>query len=137
MGERFILGHCRPDVKVFSGVPSDSVRCSSGRQQLADLEAVQPFGGISGNWEWFSMAEKIGSGSFSCRIPGRSVYGSAGIAEKRLGDQQDTSRLATGGISTGIGRMGDEPIGDSLGELVKGPTFSAGVAADLALVEDQ
>src|SRR5258708_22189729 len=39
--------------------------------------------------------------------------------------------------STGVSGKGDEPIGDALGELVKGFAFSAGVAADLALIEDQ
>ena len=39
--------------------------------------------------------------------------------------------------STGVGRKGDEPISESLGEVVKGLAFSAGMAADLALVEDQ
>jgi len=39
--------------------------------------------------------------------------------------------------STGVIWNGDEPISDSFGELVKGLAFSAGMAADLALVEDQ
>ena len=39
--------------------------------------------------------------------------------------------------STGVGGRGDEPIGDSLGALVKGLAFSASMAADLAVVEDQ
>ena len=39
--------------------------------------------------------------------------------------------------STGVGRKGDEPISESLGELVKGLAFSTSMAADLALVEDQ
>ncbi len=82
------------------------------------------------------MAEKIDSGGFSCRIPGRSECGSAGIGENALEIAGD---LATrnGGISTGVGGMSDKPIGDSLGEFVKGLAFSAGVAADLAMVEDQ
>src|SRR6266478_1243653 len=46
--------------------------------------------------------------------------------------------LATcGEESTGVGSEGGEPIGDSLGGLVKGLAFSASMAADLAVVEDQ
>ena len=47
--------------------------------------------------------------------------------------------LATRGgeESTGIGGEGGEPIGDSLGALVKGLAFSASMASDLAMVEDQ
>jgi hypothetical protein len=39
--------------------------------------------------------------------------------------------------STGIGVKGSEPIGESLGELVKGLASSASMAADLAVIEDQ
>ena len=39
--------------------------------------------------------------------------------------------------STGVGRKGDEPMRDCLGELVKSLAFSASMAADLALIEDQ
>src|SRR6267143_4968514 len=39
--------------------------------------------------------------------------------------------------SAGIWRESDEPVGQALGELMKSLAFSAGVAADLALVEDQ
>jgi hypothetical protein len=39
--------------------------------------------------------------------------------------------------STGVGRKGDEPMRDSLGELVKSLAFSASMAADLALIKDQ
>lgn len=42
-----------------------------------------------------------------------------------------------GGESIGIGGKDGEPIGDSLGELMKGLAFSASMAVDLALVEDQ
>ena len=42
-----------------------------------------------------------------------------------------------GGKSTGVGGRGEEPIGDSLGALVKGLAFPASMAADLAVVEDQ
>ena len=42
-----------------------------------------------------------------------------------------------GGKSTGVGGGGHEPIGDSFGALVKGLAFSASMAADLAVVEDQ
>jgi hypothetical protein len=43
--------------------------------------------------------------------------------------------LATcGEESTGVGSEGGEPIGDSLGALVKGLAFSASMAADLAVV---
>src|SRR5260370_38676392 len=41
------------------------------------------------------------------------------------------------GRTTGIGRKSHEPIGQALGELMKGLAFSASMAADLALVEDQ
>ena len=41
------------------------------------------------------------------------------------------------GRSTGIGRKSHEPIGQALGELMKGLAFSASMAADLARVEDQ
>jgi len=39
--------------------------------------------------------------------------------------------------STGVGQKGDEPISESLGELVKCLALSASMATDLALVEDQ
>jgi len=42
-----------------------------------------------------------------------------------------------GGESTGVGGKDGEPIGDSLGERLKGLAFSASMAADLAMVEDQ
>ena len=50
--------------------------------------------------------------------------------DRRLGDRG-------GQESTGVGRRDDEPIGDSLGALVKGLAFSASMASDLAMVEDQ
>src|SRR5207253_10055491 len=39
--------------------------------------------------------------------------------------------------SAALGGRGEEPIGDSLGALVKGLAFPASMAADLAVVEDQ
>ena len=39
--------------------------------------------------------------------------------------------------STGVGQKGDEPISESLGEIMKCLAFSASMATDLALVEDQ
>src|SRR5713101_5245636 len=59
---------------------------------------------------------------------------------RRLVGARDDSRCITtrkGVESTGVGGKRGEPIGDSLGELVKGLAFSASMAADLALVEDQ
>ncbi len=44
---------------------------------------------------------------------------------------------ATRRRSTGIRRNRDEPVRQALGELMKGLAFSAGMAADLALIEDQ
>src|SRR5260370_10309530 len=43
----------------------------------------------------------------------------------------------SGEESTGVGSDGGEPIGDCLGGLVKGLIFSASMAADLAVVENQ
>ena len=48
-----------------------------------------------------------------------------------------THRDPIAGKSTGVGGRGEEPIGDSLGALVKGLAFPASMAADLAVVEDQ
>ena len=55
-------------------------------------------------------------------------------APGRIAEHIATGR---GSGSTGVGGRGDEPIGDSLGELVKGVAFPASVTADLAVVEDQ
>src|SRR5437879_12669699 len=41
------------------------------------------------------------------------------------------------GRSTGIGRKSHEPIGQALGELMKGLAFWASMAADFAQVEDR
>ena len=53
--------------------------------------------------------------------------------------KNDSRYIATrkGVESTGVGGQRGEPIGDSLGKLVKGLAFSASMAEDLALVEDQ
>src|SRR5258708_375331 len=64
-----------------------------------------------------------------------------GIQERRRSlrfavEPDRTSRPASEKKSTGVNGEGGEPIGDALGELVKGPAFSAGMAADLAMVED-
>ena len=48
----------------------------------------------------------------------------------------DTSKTERGG-STGIGRKSEEPVGEAFGQLMKGVTLSAGMAADLTVVEDQ
>ena len=39
--------------------------------------------------------------------------------------------------STGVRRNSDEPVRQALGVLMKGVTLSAGMAADLTVVEDQ
>lgn len=41
------------------------------------------------------------------------------------------------GRSTGIGGKSEKPIGEAFGELMKGVTFSARMAANLTMVEDQ
>ena len=41
------------------------------------------------------------------------------------------------GRSTGVQRIGDEKVADALGDFVEGFTSSAGMAADLVLIEDQ
>ena len=41
------------------------------------------------------------------------------------------------GGSTGIGREGDEPVGQAFGEFEEGLLIAAGMAADLALIEDE
>ena len=53
--------------------------------------------------------------------------------------EKTAGHIATcgGGQSTGVGRRRDEPIGDSLGELMEGFAFSTDVAAELAVIEDQ
>jgi|SRR5208283_623970 len=52
---------------------------------------------------------------------------------ERLSDTSNDSAVG----STGIGRKSDEPVSEALGELMKGLAFSAGTAADLAVVEGQ
>lgn len=67
------------------------------------------------------------------------VAGNAAAPALLLGAWEDsrTHHDPQRGESTGIGVKGSEPIGDSFGELVKGPVFSASMAADLAVIEDQ
>ena len=67
------------------------------------------------------------------------VAGNAAAPALLLGAWKTAGHIATHrrGKSTGIGVKGSEPIGDSLGELVKGLAFSASMAADLAVIEDQ
>src|SRR5712671_2038835 len=64
-------------------------------------------------------------------------YSSAGVCSDSPWSPEDTSRPAEEEKSTGVGGRGGEPIGDSFGALVKGLAFSARMAADLAVVEDQ
>jgi hypothetical protein len=49
----------------------------------------------------------------------------------------DTTKASTAARSTGVGRNREEPVGEALGQRMKGVAFSAGMAADLAVVEDQ
>ena len=52
-------------------------------------------------------------------------------------DCRTRPRPGTAARSTGVGRNSEEPVGEALGQLMKGVAFSAGMAADLAVVEDQ
>ena len=57
------------------------------------------------------------------------------MIHRRLGTVE---HIATGEAElAGVGRKSEEPVGHSLGQIVKGLAFSASMAADLALVEDQ
>ena len=60
-----------------------------------------------------------------------------GVARWRLETTAGHITTLAGVKSTGVGGRRGEPIGDSLGELMKGLALSAGMAADLAVVEDQ
>ena len=69
-------------------------------------------------------------------------FQSQGMQQRRRSPQASRKdsrphRIYGGVGSTGIGGKGDEPVSDSLGELMEGLAFSAGMATDLALVEDQ
>jgi len=68
-----------------------------------------------------------------------AVIGNAAAPALLLGAWEDSRRPRDlrGEESTGVGSEGGEPIVDSLGALVKGLAFSASMAADLAVVEDQ
>ena len=70
---------------------------------------------------------------------GFRVAGNAAAAALLIGAGNDswTDRDPRGLKSTGVGGKRGEPIGDSLGELMKGLALAAGMAADLAVVEDQ
>jgi hypothetical protein len=59
------------------------------------------------------------------------------IAHVRRGALAGHIATRIAGKSTGVVGRGEEPIGDSLGALVKGLAFPASMAADLAVVEDQ
>src|SRR5207253_4825880 len=72
----------------------------------------------------FSSRKKY-PGMASGRTPGK-------IARRVEGQAPRRSRR-----STGIRRKSDKPVGYALGELMRGLAFSAGMAADLAVVEDQ
>src|SRR5437899_4318492 len=69
----------------------------------------------------FSSRKEYG-GIASWRTPGKIAGHVSGLARRR---------------STGIRRKSDEPVRQALGILMEGLAFSAGMAADLALVEDQ
>src|SRR5260370_23629744 len=49
----------------------------------------------------------------------------------------DTRRPGTAARSAGVGRNSEEPVGEALGQRMKGVAFSAGMAADLAGGEKQ
>jgi hypothetical protein len=65
------------------------------------------------------------------------VAGHAAAPASGAGDDSRYIATRKGVESTGVGGQRGEPIGDSLGEVVKGLAFSASMAEDLALVEDQ
>lgn len=52
-------------------------------------------------------------------------------------EYSSTHRDLRRGESAGVDSKGDEPTGDSLCELAKGLAFSADVATDLTIVEEQ
>ena len=70
---------------------------------------------------------------------GFRVEGNAAARRCTWAPERTAEHIATsGGVeSTGVGGKRGEPIGDSVGERMKGFALSAGMAADLALVEDQ
>jgi hypothetical protein len=82
------------------------------------------------------VLERLDRGSLACGFRGHRECSGTGVAPWRLEDSR-THRNPQRGESTGIGIKGSEPIGDSLGELVKGLAFPASMAADLAVIEDQ
>src|SRR5260370_21954040 len=81
------------------------------------------------------MADTVGTGW------GRLIFRGEGIRQpQRQGGRRKRlpgSSTSKRGRSTGIGGKSEERVGESLGQLMKGVTFSAGMAADLTMVEDQ
>ena len=78
------------------------------------------------------MTEESGQGDF----PEAENAAAWASVLNAWGDSRTPSESPSG-ESTGVGGKDDEPIGDGLGEGLKGLAFSARMATDLALVEDQ
>src|SRR5712692_8446789 len=79
-----------------------------------------------------SVAKRDGAVDFSARREYRSSGGGRDT-RKTAGHSEGPARRR----STGVRGKSDEPVSYVLGELVKGFAFSAGMAADLAMIEDQ
>src|SRR6266849_4529928 len=83
---------------------------------------------------WLGRDEKRRSGvDFSC---GRE-YGSGGMRMHALKNCRQIGRGWCAAESTGIGCKSDEPVGHALGEFMEALATTAGMAADLPMIEDQ
>jgi hypothetical protein len=109
-------------------VGSDSAECHLPIEYAADLTPVVEGKEAGASWNARGMEKTVDFWSrkeYSVRASGRTPGKIAGH------DQGTAAR------STGVGRNREEPVGEALGQRMKGVAFSAGMAADLAVVEDQ
>src|ERR1700689_443617 len=108
---------------------SDSVKCHRPIEYAADLTPVVEGKEAGASWNARGMEKTVdfwGRKEYSVRASGRTPGKIAGH------DQGQARRVD----STGVGRNREEPVGEALGQHMKGVAFSAGMAADLAVVED-
>ena len=117
--QRFLKERCAP-ARAVRGFGTSFV-CSGSERELD--------GGLGC---WKGWIEGLGCAAF--RIDGNTASRAYGWTPGKTAGNIATRR---DGRSTGVQRTGDKPVADALGDFAEGFTSSAGMAADLAVIEDQ
>jgi hypothetical protein len=107
-------------------------KARSNDRWAADLATVASVEEAGASWK------RSWEGGNRWKLRGRLIFrvgrNTAPQRHRDAGKGDQTPRRASAAGSTGIRREGEEPVGEALGQLVKGVTFSAGMTEDLAVI---